>query len=649
VVKDKPLSIGDLIRLLRCAFKPLSQVRGSHTTPYRIDEDIAVEAVKEYASSIGAPQERVESATRRLAQRFIVKEGNIREYVVKLKGGKESIIPRHYMSETFGPVGYNLAPHVEKVVRDCAEACRPIPYLGYGSKEQQFAPDCLVEILRALQGKDAPKRPDTALFLVIEDGQTTYLTVADFLKEDPYLTKRLPDIRSLFDFQRHIRAFPVDASLRERLMGFFEAPITVGFRDVLRWFEGSRHPDIRFAKAEEIIRMCFQKQGHESFLPPEINYYTVSSHYDDKSLKAISEANEKAIRAFAFWFMARAPLSWTAKKGDDEILALSRAILEAHHDYPLYNVEPYSGVLSTATAKLALRVLVYGSAFLLGANLPERRVPITENSASRVKVVAKFLEGLSGHDREQFLDLVNSMLLEATMRGGVPTRDGGLARFTRLDKTFYSFQEKAQYPITKEGDLVEVLTLEDLIEGRFGTIDSHPDVLEKLVVLFVLVYRYFLDTGHVPDLRPDDAGQDLFIKGIWGYKTRNVIISTGFDKNKKALSAVRFVDNKDQFKQYSPILDMDRPLGVAKYGLRLVHPLVEPAMQRSIGLFTSFVAHRQGISCEPYPSLGQKASRIVNHCLKEAIDGAIVHLQAAVHDLIDDATRGVEHVLSRKG
>lgn len=648
-MKDTPLSIGTLIRILKCAFKPLSQVRGSHTTPYRIDEELAVEALKDYASSLGAPLERVEKATRKLARRFIVKEGNIKEYVVKLRGGKETIIPRHYMSEAFGPVGYNLAPHVEKVIRDCAEACRPIPYLGCGSKEQQFAPDCLGEIISALRKEGRARRPDDAVFLVIEDGETNCFSVTDFLEKDPYLTRRLPDLKSLFDFQRHIRAFPIDANLRERLMSFFEAPITVGFRDVLRWLEGSRHPDIKFVEAEEIIRMCFQRHGHESFLPPEINYYTISSQYDEQSVRAIKEANEKAIRAFASWFIAKAPLAWTTKKSQDEILALSKAILEAHHDYPSYDVEPYSGILSTATAKLALRVLLYGAIFLAGVQLPERRTAINENLASRIKEVAKFLEGLPGTDRERFFDLVNSMLFEAIIRGGVPTRDGGLAKFTRLDRTFYSFQEKAQYPITKDGELVEVLTLEDLIEGRFGTIDSHPDVLEKLVVLFVLIYRYFLDTGHVPDLRPDDAGRDLFLKGIWGYKTRNVIISTGFDRNRKPISVVRFVDNKDQFKQYSPILDKDRPLGLAKYGLRLVHSLVEPAMQRSIGLFTSFVAARQGFASGRSPSFAQKASRIINHVLKEAVDGAFVHLQAVVHDLIDDATRGIENVLSRKG
>jgi hypothetical protein len=648
VAKDTPPSLGALIRILKPAFKPLSQVRGSHTTPYRIDEELAVEAIRDYASSIGASPQRVEKATRRLAQRFIVKEGNIKEYVVKLKGGKESIIPRHYMSEAFGPVGYNLAPHVEKVIRDCGEACRPIPYLGYGTKEQQFAPDCLGELISALQENETEKRPETPVFLVIEDGRKTYLTVPDFLGKDPYLTKPLPDLQSLFDFQRHIRAFPVDANLKERLVAFFEAPITVGFRDVLRWFEGSRHPDIKFAEAEGIIRMCFQKHGHESFLPPEVNYYTVSGDYDEERLQAVSEANEHAIRAFASWFIAKAPLSWTLRKSDDDIFELSRAILEAHHDYPLFDVEPYSGVFSTATAKLALRVLLYGIAFLGGIDLPERRVPINENLASRVKVVARFLDGLSANDREQFLDLVNSMLFEATMRGGIPTRDGGIAKFTRLDKTFYSFQEKAQYPITRDGDLVEVLTLEDLVEGRFGTLDSHPDVLEKLVVLFVLVYRYFLDTGHVPDLRPDDAGRDLFIKGIWGYKTRNVIISTGFDRNKKPISVVRFVDNKDQFKQYNPILDKDRPLGLAKYGLRLVHPLVEPAMQRSIGLFTSFVAQRQGLASGRFLSLTHKVTRTVNHVLKESVDGAFVHLRAMAHDLIDDATKGIENVLSRK-
>lgn len=178
-------------------------------------------------------------------------------------------------------------------------------------------------------------------------------------------------------------------------------------------------------------------------------------------------------------------------------------------------------------------------------------------------------------------------------------------------------------------------------------LERRPDVARRLVVFFTLVYRYFLDTGHVPDLRPDDAGRDLFLRGIWGYSTRNVLVVAGRAHDGTPLTTVRFVDNKDQFKQYKRDEDRANPMGLAKHGLRLLHPLVQPSMERSIGLYTGRVARQNGLDAGAGQDWIRRLSRVTNHTLREGLDGLITHGRAFLEDAIDDSTDGIERALRK--
>jgi hypothetical protein len=106
------------------------------------------------------------------------------------------------------------------------------------------------------------------------------------------------------------------------------------------------------------------------------------------------------------------------------------------------------------------------------------------------------------------------------------------------------------------------------------------------------------------------------------------------------------VDNKDQFKEYRRTEDRARPVGFAKHALRLVHPLIEPVMQRSIGLYAEAVNRAQG-GAEPAHDYPSRVARFVNQVLGSALDGAMVHAQAFGHDLIDDTTDGIERWIKR--
>jgi hypothetical protein len=623
---------------------------GSHTEVFSLDSDRLGSALAELAARHGGSPERAKEVGARLARRFLVKVGNIANYVIKLKGGAESVIRRTIPSEAFGNVGYNMAPTIEKVRLDTREAVREIPYFGFGDPAGQFAPDVLAEARAAAAGASWRGSPRDGVFLVEDDPSGRRARNAwQVLEEDPFFEGRVGGFTDLVRFQEHLRENPLEATLKERLSDFFESPITVGFRDTLRYLEGARHPAIGWRRAEAVIRACFADHGTENFLPPEINYYTRSIWLDADEVALREAGNREAASAFTRWMVERLPFAWTAPLPDREMEAIARGVLDLHFDYPVFEVEPYTGIVSTATARLLLRVAAGIAWHLSDSDVPERRNPLTPALAARVRPLAAFLERLSGDDRAEFCNTVNGMLWEVAIRGGVRDRDGRVHPYRRIDRTFYSFQERAQCPVEARGVVEEVLTLEDLLrpEGR-ALLEARPEVARKLVVFFVLIYRYFLDTGHVPDLRPDDAGRDLFLRGIWGYSTKNVLIVAGRGRNGRPIDAVRFVDNKDHFKQYRRAEDRARPMGLAKYGLRLVHPLIQPAMERSIGLYTGIVARAEGASDEAPIDPMRHAARVTNQVLREGVDGAITHIQAFLHDAIDDTTDGLDRMLGGK-
>lgn len=650
-MSDQPLQDYDLLHAMRAAMKPLSAIAGSHTRVYAFDSIKLGEVMSTLAGDRGADRNGRAAARqvgRRIGRRFLVKVGNIEDYVVKLSGGRESSFRRSLMSEIFGPVGYDFAPSSHKIHIDTREAVREIPYFAFGSPSDQFAPDLLDEARNAILGRPSPPCQD-ATFLVNEsrEGRTRH-PVWDVLSDDPYFKEEVRHFSDLARFQQFLRQNPLDTAIRDQLAAFFEAPMTVGLRDTLRWAEGARHPKIGWNQAEEVIRQCFAEHGTENFLPPEINYYTRSIGRSPDEVQERNRGNIRAARAFARLMVEKMPFSWTMAQSDEDLFELATSVLHLHFDYPVYEVEPYTGLVSTSGLRMTVRILMGLMSHLSGMDLPERRNPISRDLIQQSRPIVRFLESLNGEDRIEFLEIVNEMLWEVAVRGGVPLLDGGTAPYKRIERTFYSFQERAQHPVEAGGTVEEVMTLEELEDpANHQMLQRHPEVSRKLVVFFTLVYRYFLDTGHVPDLRPDDAGKDLLLKGVWGYKTGNVLIVTGRTRSGRPVTTIRFVDNKDQFKQYKREEDRANPMGLAKYALRLVHPLIQPAMQRSIGIYTGIVAESEGMDTRVKRDIPTRLSRGVNQVLREGVDGAMTHTTAFLHDLIDDTTEGIAKYLRR--
>ncbi len=640
----------ELLFAMRAAMHPLSpgEVGGSHSEVFSFDPKELRDVFEDLAQRHGGNVQAARAQADKISGRFLVKVGNIHDYVVKLKDDKASTIRRYLVSEAFGPAGYNLAPTLDKLEVDGREAVREIPYLAYGDIEDQFAPDILGNAAKVISGHRPTSKIDGTFSIREANGQRIHRSAYDIWHEDPYLKASIPDFAALRRFQAFLREHPIDTTMTARLQSFFNAPITVGFRDTLRFLEGGRHPNLGWDKALDIIHRSFMAHPEENFLPPEINYYTKSIALHPDTVVQISKANTVAASYFAKWLVARLPFNWTTHISDSELHEIASGILEIHHEYPLFEVEPYSGVFSTAGLRLLLRLAVGTFIHLSGMDIPERRNPISESLAQQVRPVARFLEGLSESDRSKFLVIVNGMLWEMAVAGGVPDGNGGVHPFKRIDQTFYSFQEKAQYSVQSIGSVHDLLTMEDLLTSRGqAVLDSHPALSRKLVVFFVLAYRYFHDSGHAPDFRPDDAGLDLFVRGIWGYKTRNVLITIGKDKKGRPIEQIRFVDNKDQFKQYRRFEDSERPLGLIKHGIRLVEPVVRPAMERSIGMYVQKVADQEGIEPADIPDLPKLVASVTRQVMQSGVDSALVHSGAILHDAIDDTSNAVERVLRK--
>lgn len=641
--------------ILRAMFfasdKARVELEGAHTTVCMMDADKLSANLLELAGKNRVDKQKIRKIAGQIADTKVMKVGHVRDFIMKLYLGNTPVhVKRTAMSEVFGPVGFNVMPSVDKAMVDVRDAARLIPFLGFGDPDALFAPDLTAEISMSMGFDNVVPSPFGTMLVVNQRGERRPVTVFDFFRDDPYLSTQIKDMDELREFQYFMRKNPFSTQMTQNLTDFFDAPVTVGVRDVMRFMEGARHPDISWEDARKVIQSAFEHHGHENFLPREINYYTYWVHLTPGEVERRRQSNAKAATALARTLIRRLPLTWTMPLTDDELDRMSMELLDAHFSYPVYDVEPYSGVLSVTSLKLALRFAFFLPVHLLNLDLPARRNPANTHTLAGTSMTQRFLQGLNDSQRESFLVTANQLLWETDVRGGVRANHEILP-FQPIETTFYSIQEKAQ-SIKEPGETVlEDTTLEDIVSGKTpGYLEKYPELAEKLLVFFTLIYRYFLDTDFIPDLRPDKTGMDFFVKGIWGYKTKNLVI-TGKRKGREKRAGVMFIDNKDQFKQYRRTQDRQLPIGMAKYAMRLVGPLIEPAMKRSIGIFVKQAKHGKSgrTRLGSIKSVAVFGVRYVAHVARSSADGALEYTQAMVEDLIDDTRDGILSILeSRK-
>jgi hypothetical protein len=629
---------------------------GSHTEVFALDPVRLAGVLEQWIRLSGRDpaqrSEEIRSFSREIADRFIFKIGNIEYFVMRLGKSEEAVMRRATVSEAFGPVGYSLHPSFDKTVQDATEASREIPYFASGPPADQFAyflPDALRQFVHGEIDRLPPGDED-GLFLVYDVDARRELSVFEILDEDPYFTKQIGDFQQLREFQRRVRSDPIDRATEERLRNFFSAPITVGVRDTIRWFMGTRHPEVDWPEARAIIEDCFGKHGEENFLLPETNLYARSARLSASFIEQTERSNRDVVEAFFRGVRGGLPLRESRKIGNHLLRDVCEQVLRHHHDYPVFRIEPTTGWLNMSSAKLLGRVSMALATHLSGAVFPNRKNIDVEAALYRRGLLEILQEQLAEKELDGLLEALRERLFAYLVRGGVELEDGQTVSYEQIPTTFYSMQQRADFMPAGER-IIHRTSLEDLAkpELRF-LLREFPELAEKLVVFFVLILRFYLDTDFIPDLRPDEAGVNILVLGIWGAMTENVLVFVTEDERGDTHVRIRFVDNKDHFKAYRREVDRDQPLGLAKHALRIVGPVVEPAMLRAVGEFVQAVANnRKGFRRRKLDVADavEKLLEIFGEVVRRSMDETQAHVKAMVEDSLDDTTRAVSQVVRR--
>lgn len=652
------------VSLLRCVMESSTYLNpetkgGAHTDVLRIEAERLAANLAPYTGDGAQVTDSLKEAAATLARRFLVKRGKTRDFSMQLVGPKENVIPRKLVSHVFGPYGYNLVPTVEKTLVDASEAARQVPYFSYGARNRVMAPDVLAHmgaLTRAGSVPDGFLEPGEDPFLVfLDESGSGHLPMSLYhvLADDQWFKGSLKSFDDLSAFQRFVRRNPVSREMEESLSQFFNAPITVGLRDTIRWAMGSRHPELGWEKARATIAKAFDLYGDENFLPVEMTYYAPSLEMSREAMEGVLSINGRVVPRFARQLGAAFEKRRLPAMELADLCAVSREVLEFYHGYPLYELEPYQGVLSVSTVKLLARfatAMTFLAAGLDMAERPNTHLPFLTRRPGRLGQV---LRNLDEAERQAFLHGVEEALTHYHAKGGLVDQAGNRWTYRRLPRTFFSFQENAQYAASLRGSVEEIFSLSDLQNEPYKQLlTTLPELSQKLTVFFTLLYRYYKDTGFIPDLRPKNAGRDIFVLGIWGYVSENMLIILHRDGNGERHAELSFVDNKDQFKEYRRSEDRRAPVGMAKNAVRLVRPVVEPAMLRSVGLFVDHAhAVQNQTTLEKTPLIRKYASHgleIAHEVVNSNIGTAFDNVREATEDFVDDVFTGLKQWVKKE-
>ncbi len=620
---------------------------GSHTEIFALDSDRLADVL----SSLVRDVEGDHAADARLpgirkwcdefCGRFLFKVGRTANFTMRLGGARPAEIPRSIVSEVFGGIGYNLFPTWRKTMSDSTEAVREIPYFFMGNPDDLFLFPLDGTIRRLLAGQYPEMTGDPSAVFLVRDTHVAHErhSFYDLLDRDIYTKDKIPGREAFLSRLRHLRENPLSPQVTAALSEFFNAPITVGVRDTLRWLNGARHPDMQWEQALEIIHSCYEKHGGEDFLLPEINYYVPVPSMQVSEVRELGKHNRVVVRSAGARFRRSCSARLRRLVTPAQTEELLESVLAWHHGYPLYKLEETVGVLNPSTLKVGLKFTEQLALFLAGVKLPVRRnarlIQFLEAEGHRERLMNYLLES----DYRELVLRLAQFLLFYDLRHGVST-PRGLMEYRSIPTTFCTFQERADH-LPSGCEKLAQFSLEKLAGAEFsGILRKYPELAEKLVVFFVQVLRFFLDTDFIPDLRPDEAGINIFILGIWGYITENLIITLYRDPEGVERFRIKFVDNKDHFKQYKREVDKDRPMGLAKHALRIVQPVVLPAMLRSVGNFVQIVhENRNGYSRKEITLTGlvEYGFAVAQEVILKGIDYSADSLQSLISDGLDDA------------
>ena len=538
--------------------------------------------------------------------------------------------------------------------RTCMEAARESAYFGYGQIGQQVLPNPVAIVRAALAGEEQFR---VEPLLLEESGpvEEKSWSVLDLLEQDEFFQRSMEADSDLTRFQQRLREDPLDGNTIGKLRAFFSKKATVGIRDTTRWALGARHPWFDWQHARGLIESCFERFGTENFLSPRMSYYCLDATLDDDLVENVQRANLRTIELFAIALDAKLDEVLRRKLSIKKQRQILLAAFDCYYDNPDPELETksQSGVASFLdSARNAVNSVLTGPK----KTKNDRKKTISlRPSFERLGYQKKWLADSSDEDLDALYQILDQLFLNYLKDGGI-LEASHRHTYERLPYIEYTFIESVKQQPKENEERLDSFSLAELTQPQHAHhLKNHPEVFEKLVVFFTLVLRHYLDTNHVPDLRPNDLLRDFLVLGLWGTNTPNLVINLYKNtKTDKERSEIRFV-GLSQLKdpgttgvgQKAPV----RTLGLTS----LLDPLLEPSVLRSVGTFLMAAdesLHGTRVQQVGTMAFARQTLELFRETARTGVKGTLVDLATLLEILIDNtvdaAQRGLDRVSKKE-
>ncbi len=582
-----------------------------------------------------------------LSQRYEIRVLR-RDDVTFSVGGVQPGLPRWVLGEALGALGANLFPSRQRALRAAIESARELVYFGCGPLDKQVATDPMHTAAALLFGPSDAGEGGAVVFRDLRAERARRATAEEMLALDRYFSRSLSGEGAIEAFQRRLREDPIDGAVVERLRDYFSRRATVGVRDAARWLLGSRHPWFDWPRARTLISQAFAAWGQESFLAPRLIAYGYDVSVTEEEISRVGEENQRTVAALAAEL--RRGLGPIAESLPAETLPfLAAEALDAHHDHPDFDVES-EGSQSGEIHAAFLGHSLWSSmrAGVAGAEWTPRR-----NFNIAAHLVASGADRCLAHlsaEAQETLWAVLTRTIRLYARGGLTDGLGRPYVYRRLPCTVVSFQDFGG-PLPNAGEaVVDTFSLSDLSAPQHGVhLRDNPEIISKLVVFFTLVLRHYVDTQHVPDLRPRRWARDFMLLGLWGTNTPNLMVNIYQNQEGTRRSEICFV-GKSQLRSYRLEVDHKHEAALARLVVSQLGPLLEPSVLRALATFV-MAAEEQAQGAREQSLDGVDIAKygldVFREAARVAVKGTLVDT-ATVFELlldrtVDFAQRKVEH------
>ncbi|MFA5625134.1 MAG: hypothetical protein WC966_08795 [Bradymonadales bacterium] len=564
--------------------------------------------------------------------------------------GFERQFSRQNIAEAIGPVGSQFFPTRQKALRCAFEAAREISYFAYGNWSEQFLDDPVAKLC-SLQNAERKHSPQATILRDLREGHETDRTMLEVLQKDRYFVRDTESISDFISFQHALRSMPLDGAMVEKLSSSFNKRATIGIRDGLRWFLGSRHPWFNWERAKEHISEAFKLHGKENFNTPQIVYFTWDLDIPEEELQKRLAFNQRVAKSFAENLRKR--FAKRPELLELDLPTIAMWALDIHHDYPDFDLES-EGVLGAKTHMSFLSHSIQGQAKreILGEDAKMRRNIKMEAHFQANDLIRRYLNDLTSDNRIKFFEVLQEEIESYQQRGGVVVEEG-IREFDRIPCSLVVFQDSGE-PKVQEGErLLDSFNLSEITQLEHASyIRAYSEISEKLVVFFTLALRHMIETQHIPDLRPKNLLKDFLLLGLWGTRTEKIRIHLYVPEdsdasttltNKLARCEVRFVGlGQIETGELQSTRDAGR---LARFAVSQFAPLIEPSILRVLATFTMALEEfRSGNRAQNLDvfSVTRYGVDIAREAMRYGVKGSLTDAATLFEFALDSSLDGVQ-------